>query len=185
MGAFHSSCCTLTDTCGSCSNQHMTKDCKTNNKRYCVSCRSDSHASWDHNCPQFLRKCDEYSGFHPENNLLYFPTEEEWTLTIRPERLPIENKFPSHFTVGSLLQPNHMQRQLPPTQLKRNPNTQETPATTWVAVLTCFFDKMPNLQLTAGDNPPARIDDDNNKYNMQFEGETPNLPENYISQHNE
>ena len=184
-GHFAANCHALTDTCGSCGDQHMTKDCKTNNKRYCVSCRSDSHASWDRNCPQFLRKCDEYSGFHPENNLLYFLTEEEWTLTIHPERLPIEDKFPNHFTVGSLPQPNHTQRQLPSRPIeKKSKRPGNASNDAGQAVLTSFFDKMPNTQPTAGDNPPARIDNDDNEYDVQFEGKTSNLPENYISQHN-
>ncbi len=67
------------------------------NKRYCVSCKSDLHASWAHECPEFLRKCEEYNGYHPENKLIYFPTDEDWMLTTHPERIPFKDKFPEHF----------------------------------------------------------------------------------------
>ena len=34
--------------------------------------------------------------------MVYFPTEEEWTLTTRPDRIPVEERFPQHFAVNSL-----------------------------------------------------------------------------------
>jgi hypothetical protein len=34
--------------------------------------------------------------------MVYFPTDEDWTLTIRPDRIPIEEHFPQQFTVNSL-----------------------------------------------------------------------------------
>ncbi len=83
-GHFTASCGAQTDTCGTCGGQHKTSECNGVNKTYCMSCKVTTHASWDRSCPEFLRKCDEYSGFHPENNLLYFPTEEDWTLTEHP-----------------------------------------------------------------------------------------------------
>jgi len=39
---------------------------------------------------------------HPENALTYFPTEESWTLNARPERIPLDDRFPSRHAVGSL-----------------------------------------------------------------------------------
>ncbi|KAF8256341.1 hypothetical protein EI94DRAFT_1505875, partial [Lactarius quietus] len=78
-GHFAMECKAEADICGTCSEQHKTKDCKVEDKRYCLSCRSNTHASWDHNCLEFLRKCIEYSSFHPKNNLVFFPTGEDWT----------------------------------------------------------------------------------------------------------
>lgn len=39
---------------------------------------------------------------HPENALMYFPTEEEWTHYVRPGKLSIEDKFPEKFTVANI-----------------------------------------------------------------------------------
>jgi hypothetical protein len=60
-GHYVAECRAEKDACGTCGGQHKTNECKSENKRYCVSCRSDTHASWDRNCPEFLRKCIEYS----------------------------------------------------------------------------------------------------------------------------
>ena len=112
-GHFAASCRAETDTCGTCGGQHRTSECTNVNKKYCVSCKSDEHTSWDRNCPEFHRKCAEYSNFHPENNLIYFPTDEDWTMTTRPYQLPLTDKFPNHYNVGSLPPPNRTARQLP------------------------------------------------------------------------
>ncbi|KAF8258422.1 hypothetical protein EI94DRAFT_1546010, partial [Lactarius quietus] len=71
-GHFAAECKAQADICGTCGDQHKTKECNVEDKRYCVSCRSNTHASWNRNCPEFLRKCVEYSSFHPENNLAIF-----------------------------------------------------------------------------------------------------------------
>ncbi|KAF8258713.1 hypothetical protein EI94DRAFT_1503954, partial [Lactarius quietus] len=77
-GHFIAECKAQADTCGTCTSQHRMNECNIEGKMYCISCRSDDHASWDRNCLEFLCKCDEYSMFHPENHLVYFPTEEDW-----------------------------------------------------------------------------------------------------------
>ncbi|KAF8259342.1 hypothetical protein EI94DRAFT_1546601, partial [Lactarius quietus] len=78
-GHFTTDCKAQSDTCRTCGGQHRTRNCKIEGKKYCVSYRSKDHASWDHNCPEFIRKCYEYSNFHLENHLVYFPTDEDWT----------------------------------------------------------------------------------------------------------
>ena len=50
-------CTAQHDTCGG--NDHWTKDCINQEKKYCVSCRVDDHASWSRSCPVFLKKCKE------------------------------------------------------------------------------------------------------------------------------
>jgi hypothetical protein len=39
---------------------------------------------------------------YPENKLQFFPTDEEWTLTTRPDKIPLENRFPQCYAVNSL-----------------------------------------------------------------------------------
>ena len=34
--------------------------------------------------------------------MVYFPTEQDWTLTMRPNRIPVNECFPGHFAVNSL-----------------------------------------------------------------------------------
>jgi hypothetical protein len=53
-----------------------------------VACRTDDHASWDRMCPEFLRKSTHFDELHPENALTYFPTDANWTLSKRPEKIP-------------------------------------------------------------------------------------------------
>ena len=112
-GHFAAECHAKADTCGTCRENHFTKDCTDNEKRYCVACKATDHASWDRSCPEFRKKSAHFDELHPENALTYFPTEESWTLTARPERVPIEDRFPSKYAVGSLPPPSQTRRQLP------------------------------------------------------------------------
>ena len=70
-------CTAQHDTCGG--NNHWTKDCINQEKKYCVSCRADDHASWSRSCPVFLKKCEEMDKRTPENSLPFFPALESWT----------------------------------------------------------------------------------------------------------
>ena len=90
------------DTCGTCGENHRTSDCTNKNNPHCASCKSNAHASWDRTCPEFIRRCAIYDERHPENSMVYFPTDEDWTLTTRPIRVPLEDRFPKHLAVNSL-----------------------------------------------------------------------------------
>ena len=114
-GHFASKCQAKLDTCRTCSENHVTKDCVDKGKRYCVACKATDHVSWDRSCPEFQRKIVQFDEIHPENALTYFPTEESWTLTAGPERVPLGERFPSRFAVGSLPPPSHAKR-TPPTR---------------------------------------------------------------------
>ena len=101
-GHFAARCPEPNDICGTCGENHRTANCQNREKRYCVSCRSDVHASWDRNCPKFIRRRNTFDNNHPENSMVYFPTAENWTLTTRPERIPLEERFPHRFAVNSI-----------------------------------------------------------------------------------
>ena len=62
----------------------------------------EDHSSWDQSCPEFLRKSTHLDKLHPENALTYFLTKEEWMQSARPERIPIDSRFPAKFAVGGL-----------------------------------------------------------------------------------
>ena len=32
----------------------------------------------------------------------YFPTEHNWSLTVRPDRIPMEDKFPAKYAVNTI-----------------------------------------------------------------------------------
>ena len=34
--------------------------------------------------------------------MVYFPTEKDWTLTTRPNRIPLDERFPKHLAVNNL-----------------------------------------------------------------------------------
>ncbi|KAG2741123.1 hypothetical protein P692DRAFT_201672574, partial [Suillus brevipes Sb2] len=67
------------DVCGTCADNHRTSDCNAYKTVRCTSCRTDTHASWSRQCPEFDRKCTELNAKYPENSLPYFPTCEAWT----------------------------------------------------------------------------------------------------------
>ena len=92
-GHYAYDCQATTNICGTCGEDHATRDCNNPDKRYCVACRSREHASWDRDCPEFKRKSSHFDEIHPENAPIYFPTDEEWTLVARPERIPLEDRF--------------------------------------------------------------------------------------------
>ncbi|KAJ3816132.1 hypothetical protein F5880DRAFT_1755845, partial [Lentinula raphanica] len=66
------------NTCGKCGENHNTTDC-TSDKRHCINCGSDSHASSDRECPTFQQKCEALNKRSPINLLPFFPSNEEWT----------------------------------------------------------------------------------------------------------
>src|SRR6202789_452058 len=101
-GHYAINCLELDEACGTCGGKHRTSQCNNPEKKYCVSCNSDKHTSWDRNCPELLRRKNSFDEKHPENNLVYFPTDKEWTLTTRPDRIPLEERFPPRFAVNSL-----------------------------------------------------------------------------------
>ena len=89
----------------------MTKDCTEVGRRYCVSCRNDSHASWDRECPEFKRRVERMDEGHPENALTYFPTDEDWTFHSRPREMLLEEWFLAKYAVASLPPPTRGERQ--------------------------------------------------------------------------
>ena len=95
------------DTCGTCGSNHRTSDCKSKDKLYCASCKTESHASWDRACPEFQRRCSSYDLKYPENHMPFFATEQSWTMTTRHSRVPIEDRFPKSLAVNSIQYNNH------------------------------------------------------------------------------
>jgi hypothetical protein len=101
-GHFATECLADKDTCGTCGGKHRTNTCKNKDKLSCVSCGDNSHASWDRYCPEFLRRCAIIDERNPQNAMPYFPTDQDWTLITRPERIPLDIRFPGRYTVNSL-----------------------------------------------------------------------------------
>ena len=106
------------DTCGTCGDNHTTRECMDSSKIFCVACKATDHASWDRECPEFQRKSAQIDKMHLEKALTYFPTDESWTLTARPDRILLEEHFPSQYVVGSLPQPSNTRRQLPTREIE-------------------------------------------------------------------
>jgi hypothetical protein len=120
-GHFAHSCPANDDTCGTCGEAHRTSVCGNKDKLHCVSCKADTHVSWDRECPEFLRRCAQLDENYPENNLPYFPTDEEWMLMPRPNRIPITDRFPPRYAVGNTSQPSKNNRDPPTRSINRQP----------------------------------------------------------------
>ena len=101
-GHFASDCQADKDTCGTCGDMHRTNACTNKGNVYCVSCHDKSHASWDRACPEFSRRCAIQDERNPENAMPFYPTEHDWTLTARPHRIPLDERFPGRYAVNSL-----------------------------------------------------------------------------------
>ncbi|THU89608.1 hypothetical protein K435DRAFT_594329, partial [Dendrothele bispora CBS 962.96] len=65
--------------CGNCGGEHRTKGCPTPEKKHCIRCNSDIHASRDRECPKFKQAWDSMNKRSPTNTLPFFPTEKDWT----------------------------------------------------------------------------------------------------------
>ena len=126
-GHYATQCTSEHDVCGTCGNKHRTSECNNPQRRHCASCKVDTHASWDRNCPEFIKRSETYSERFPENKLPFFPTDENWTLTTRPDRIPLENRFPQRFAVNSLPTANANKRQRPQGQTQFRPRRQGKP----------------------------------------------------------
>ena len=90
------------DTCSTCSESHRTNTCANRGKLYCVLCRDNTHTSWDRSCPEFIRQCKSLDDINPVNSMPFYPAEQDWTLSSRPSRVPIEERFPAAYKVNSL-----------------------------------------------------------------------------------
>ena len=93
-------CHATNNTCRTCGGDHTTRDCNEPSKRYCVSCCLEDHASWDRMCLEFQQKSAHFNELHSENALTYFLIEESWTHNARPDRIPMEDRFPAKYAIG-------------------------------------------------------------------------------------
>ena len=101
-GHFAGECQASEDTCGTCAGQHRTNVCHKRDFPRCVTCETTDHASWDRNCPEFIRRCYLVDERNPENSMQYFPTEQDWTQAVRSDRIPLDERFPGKFAVNNL-----------------------------------------------------------------------------------
>ena len=95
-------CAAQTDICSTCGGNHHTGDCTIKDKLYCASCKTEEHTSWDRKCPEFRKHCKDYDRKFPENNFIYFPTPQEWMLTTKPDRIPLEKCFPQSLAAKNI-----------------------------------------------------------------------------------
>lgn len=101
-GHFASDCPAKEDICGTCGGTHRSNNCDSRNKLHCISCKADMHASWDRNCPEFIRRCAILQERNPQNAMPYYPTDHDWTLTERPSRISLEERFPVKYAANKI-----------------------------------------------------------------------------------
>ena len=123
------------------------------------------HASWDRSCPEFQRKIAQFDEIHPENVLTYFPTNESWTLTARPERVPLDERFPSKYAVGSLPPPSQTRRAPPTRELGRKQKHKRRNTGKNQGTLDGFLDKRKHEDQEQDAEPSEEGQYDNDKDN--------------------
>jgi hypothetical protein len=95
-GHFTNKCKEETNTCSTCGENHRTYVCRNRDKVHCASCNISTHT-----CPKFNRCSSIMDKQNPGNNMPYFPTEQNWSLEIRPARIPMDECFPEKYAVNS------------------------------------------------------------------------------------
>jgi len=85
----------------------MTNGCAKKNKKWCVSCNSNNHSSWDRDCLTLARKIEEFDQRNLENSLAFFPIAEPWTwapvpnaITCKPSQRAEELKWKNNVLVA-------------------------------------------------------------------------------------
>jgi len=74
--------CMENNKCGTCGGAHMMNGCTEQMKKWCISCNSNNHSSWDRDCLTLAKKIKEFDQRNPKNSLPFFPTVEPWTGTV-------------------------------------------------------------------------------------------------------
>ena len=150
---FANDCNVATNTCSMCGGEHRTNECSNRERAFCVSCKSNEHPSWDRDCPEFHRRCEQYDENYLENNLLYFPMGEDWTLTPCPCKLQRNKKFPVQYVVSPYHHPkqsNHMLASKPiGKQCKQQTKVPENQCT-----MDCYIDHGNLQRMDSGTIPP-------------------------------
>ena len=90
------------DICGTCGEKgHRLVQCQSKDKRYCVSCDTNTHSSWDRDCPALAAQIERYNEKHPENTMPFFPSAEPWTwAAAHPQPGPTQPPIPYHTDDG-------------------------------------------------------------------------------------
>ncbi|KAJ1309344.1 hypothetical protein OPQ81_006123 [Rhizoctonia solani] len=60
------------DMCSQCRGAHRIANCVDKAKKWCVPCQSDSHCSYNRECPTFKAKCTKFNNRCPENGTALF-----------------------------------------------------------------------------------------------------------------
>ncbi|KAG2071128.1 hypothetical protein BDR04DRAFT_1016850, partial [Suillus decipiens] len=54
FGHMAHNCSSPHNICGTCSGHHWTTQCNSFYTECCVNCKSKTHTSWSHKCPEFI-----------------------------------------------------------------------------------------------------------------------------------
>ena len=66
------------DICGTCGQDHATRDCNTG-KLHCINCNSDVHASWSRTCPAFVEATRKIQNADRLEQYRFFPLLDDLT----------------------------------------------------------------------------------------------------------
>ncbi|OSD01077.1 hypothetical protein PYCCODRAFT_1445985 [Trametes coccinea BRFM310] len=79
-------------TCGL--GTHLTKECDGDGGRvWCINCNSDSHATWDRDCPVYRAQLRKVQARQLDSGMRFFPTEEPatWEANEQPGTQPAKS----------------------------------------------------------------------------------------------
>jgi hypothetical protein len=172
-GHVAAACLEASDTCSTCGGEHQTCSCNTTDKIHCVSCKANMHASWDRNCPEFIWRCALHNKKHPENNLIFFPMEEDWTLVVTPDRIPLNERFLQKYAVASLPPPSNKTQAHPTRPITKAPKPSQHQAKTNHDEEQSTLDRfLKNPDSAAHLNPlgsRGEVDKEGNEYTQHFD----------------
>ncbi|CEL58619.1 hypothetical protein RSOLAG1IB_12163 [Rhizoctonia solani AG-1 IB] len=72
------------DVCSHCGGAHRIANCTNKEKKWCVSCQSSAHCSFDRECPTFRAECTKFNTRRPENSSRLFDPSRPYDPRSRP-----------------------------------------------------------------------------------------------------
>lgn len=74
------------DSCSQCGGNHRSAACDMRDLKYCVSCDSDTHCSYERSCPVFRAECERFNQRRPENRSRFYNTAKDADSHSMPSR---------------------------------------------------------------------------------------------------
>ena len=115
-------CLAIAPRCAKCAGVHSTDTCTNDRSTFrCTNCWGQ-HPSFDRDCPSFWEKCQQIDSKCPENQLAFYPTDDQWTWVAFDQANQNETTTPTPpppLRPLSSPQPIHRCQQRPPRTIRQ------------------------------------------------------------------